>query len=92
MNAYWVWVIVPMYAFVAWVATTWIRARYGYPLTSSCGESVAATRTVDTQALQRDLRARDAELKGLQERVQVLERIVTDRAASLEREFEHLAS
>jgi hypothetical protein len=92
MNAYWVWVIVSMYAFAAWVATTWIRARYGYPLTSSCGAPMVPTRAADTQALQSDLRARDAEIRGLEKRVQVLERIVTDRAASFEREFEHLAS
>ena len=76
-----------------WLASTWIRARHGYPIENEwCG-----TTTREDPARQRQvelLSAENGQLKGqigqLEERLRVLERIATDPAARIEREIEEL--
>jgi uncharacterized protein YlxW (UPF0749 family) len=76
-----------------WLASTWIRARHGYPIENEwCGtarkEDPAQTRQVEL------LSAENNQLKSqvsqLEERLRVLERIATDPAARIEREIEEL--
>jgi hypothetical protein len=77
-----------------WVATSWIRARHGYPIenewsgVSHKGESPEATRRIEL------LTNENEELKGkmsrLEERLAVLERIATDPAERTAREIERL--
>lgn len=78
----------------AWIITSWIRARHGYPLdddwTGFGGrvEHPQANRQVE------QLTSENNELKGqvsrLEERIAVLERIATDPAERTAREIENL--
>ena len=78
---------------IAWVITTAIRARHGYPLTDDWGGRV------DKQDPQSDERAKalqsqNGELKSevvrLAERIEVLERIATDRGIETAAQIEAL--
>ena len=75
----------------AWVITTLIRARYGYPLSDDCGKMVH--RAVDEPAT-KSLVAENVQLKAtvgkLEERIKVLERIATDPSRRLSHEIEEL--
>jgi len=69
-----------------WVLTSWIRARHGYPLedswTGKSGREDADTR--------RRLDRVAADNERLKQRVEVLERILTDRSTQLGDEIERL--
>jgi len=75
----------------AWVITTLIRARYGYPLSDDCGKMVHRSRD-DPAAT--SLVAENAQLKStvgkLEDRIKVLERIATDPSGRLSLEIEEL--
>jgi hypothetical protein len=77
------------------VFTTWLRIKNGYPLESSWGmpiepktdrETVERIRLLTTENAQ--LRA---ELGSMKDRLQNLERIVTDQPSALAKEIEALA-
>lgn len=73
-----------------WVLTTWIRARHGYPIEDGMGGAVHRTDPKQTEKrLNEQLAERDAKIANLEERVQVLERIVT-RRPDLDEEFDRL--
>ncbi len=79
---------------VAWLINNWIRAKHGYPLEDEWGgKSERSANTVDS-AETKQLRAENAELRTLlgkvDKRMQVLERIVTDKGYSLADEIEAL--
>lgn len=76
-----------------WVITTWVRARYGYPVTDDCGNTVHRTdpdagRKIDL------LSGENERLTGrigrLEDRIAVLERIATDPATRTAREIDAL--
>jgi hypothetical protein len=73
------------------VASTWIRARHGYPL-GACGKVHRTGLPPEdvTRRIDADLAARDATIARLEERVRVLERIVTVAPARLGAEIERL--
>jgi hypothetical protein len=77
----------------AWVLTTWIRARHGYPIenewsgTASKGD-LAADRKIELLATETG--ALKATISRLEERIAVLERIATDPAERTAREIEKL--
>jgi hypothetical protein len=77
----------------AWVLTTWIRARHGYPIenewsgTASKGD-LAADRKIELLATENG--ALKATIGRLEERIAVLERIATDPAERTAREIEKL--
>ncbi len=80
-------------SYMAWIITTAIRARHGYPIESEWGK----TMTKDDPELRRqnDILERDNEkLRGkigrLEERMAVLERIATDAPARLTAEIDKL--
>jgi len=76
---------------VGWVVTTWIRAKHGYPLEDSLGGHVNRAGRPDVEKkLSDELAKRDATVAKLEERIRVLERIVTDRSAKLDDEFDRL--
>lgn len=76
---------------VGCVVTTWIRARHGYPVENSMGGSVHRSGHADFEGkLDDELAARDATIAKLEERIRVLERIVTERASALDEEFDRL--
>jgi hypothetical protein len=77
----------------AWVITTWLRAKHGYPLTDDNGNTVHRTdpdagRKIDL------LTGENEKLMGrisrLEERIAVLEKIATDPAARTAREIDAL--
>lgn len=81
-------------SYAAWLVTSWIRAKHGYPITDDWGNTVskgddpAAARQIEL------LSTENAGLKGqvgrLEERIAVLERIATDPAERTAREIENL--
>ncbi|MEO1489408.1 MAG: hypothetical protein AAFR88_08255 [Pseudomonadota bacterium] len=76
-----------------WLLNNWIRARHGYPLSDDfTGKTVAP---IDKASAENDqLRAENRELHdkldAMQDRMIVLEKIVTDRGYSLADEIEAL--
>lgn len=78
---------------IGWVVTSWIRARHGYPIENEwCGTSDRTDLSVERQArLMAEENARLAQKVGrLEERIAVLERIVTDPAARTARDIDAL--
>ena len=77
---------------IGWVVTTWIRARHGYPLDDGAGGRVPRTgfRSADMESMEARLAERDAAIRDLEERVRVLERIVTDSSAQVSAEIDRL--
>ena len=77
----------------AWVITTWIRARHGYPLTDDWGKTVHKGDLGEGRKLQL-LTGENERLTGqigrLEERLAVLERIATDPAERTAREIDAL--
>ena len=78
-----------------WVITTWLRIKNGYPLESSWGrpihpttdrESVERIKLLTTENAQ--LRA---ELGSVKDRLETIERIVTDQPLRLAKEIDQLA-
>lgn len=78
----------------AWVFTTWLRVKHGYPLDgdmrnaiypTSSGEAVERLKLLTSENAQ--LRA---ELGSIKDRLATVERIVTDRGYRLEHEIEQL--
>jgi len=71
------------------VLTTWIRARHGYPLDrhGRRGQWPQGGEIADLKAA---VASRDAIIAKLEERVRVLERIATDKPASLRDEIDRL--
>jgi len=77
-----------------WIATSWIRARHGYPIENEWsglthkGDSPDAARRIEL------LSSENARLTGqvsrLEERIAVLERIATDPAERTAREIDAL--
>jgi len=95
MNITWVWVAIPICIFLSSVATTWIRAKYGYPIEPrgrrSRGEwHVPARMSGPAEKLKDALAPGEAKLAQLEERVRVLETIVTDTSSRLGEEIDRL--
>lgn len=78
-----------------WVFTTWLRIKNGYPLESSWGRPIHPT--TDKESMERiklltnenaQLRA---ELGSVKDRLETLERIVTDQPLRLAKEIDQLS-
>ncbi|WP_188055538.1 MULTISPECIES: hypothetical protein [unclassified Sphingosinithalassobacter] len=78
---------------IGWVATSWIRARHGYPVENEWGGSSHRT---DPEAerkvalLAQENERLTGQVSRLEERIAVLERIATDPAERTAREIERL--
>ncbi len=76
----------------AWMFTTWIRAKHGYPL-DDWGDGVDRSHPDADRKIEL-LSTENGQLKGqigrLEERIAVLERIATDPAARTAREIDAL--
>ena len=76
-----------------WIVNNWIRARHGYPLEDEWGGKTAK---VDVEGerkitlLSNENEALNGKIGHLEERIAVLERIVTDKAGRLSEEIENL--
>jgi len=79
---------------LGWLASSWIRARHGYPLENEWkgktyrGERPEAEKQVEL--LTSENAGLKAQLTSLEERMAVLERIATDPAERTSREIEDL--
>ena len=78
---------------IGWVATSWIRARHGYPVEGEWGGSVSksdpdAERKIALLSSENERMA--AQVSRLEERIAVLERIATDAPSRLTAEIERL--
>ena len=73
-----------------WLINNWIRARHGYPLEDEWGGKTERTDTAETQRLKAENKALHDKLDAMQDRMIVLEKIVTDRGYSLSAEIEAL--
>ena len=76
-------------SFLAWIITTAIRARHGYPLEGEWGGTVSKQEPAKDKLI-----AENSELKSkvarLEERLQVLERIATDPSRQLADDIDRL--
>ena len=86
--------IIGVFAVAGWVFTTWLRVKHGYPLETSWGvpihpssdkESVERIKLLTGEHAQ--LRA---ELGAVKDRLETIERIVTDQPSRLAREIDQL--
>jgi hypothetical protein len=81
---------------VGWLVNNWIRARHGYPLEDEWGGKTALTDGDYPEAerkimlLSNENETLSGKIGHLEERVAVLERIVTDKAGRLSEEIERL--
>lgn len=86
-------VAIVMICTVGWIFNNWIRARHGYPLENEWG---GTTPKVDMDAdrkislLSSENETLNGKVGNLEERIAVLERIVTDKAGRLSEEIEKL--
>ena len=87
--------IITAVAVGGWVFTTWLRIKHGYPLENSWGVPIHPK--TDRESLERiklltnenaQLRA---ELGSIKDRLENIERIVTDQPSKLAREIDALA-
>ena len=73
-----------------WLINNWIRARHGYSLENEWGGMTEPTDSAETKRLREENRALHDKLDTMQDRMVVLEKIVTDRGDSLREEIEAL--
>ncbi len=77
-----------------WVLTQWLRMRHGYPLENSWGKPLVPHGGGETMERVRLLTQENAQLKAeigsVKDRLQVLERIATDRSGRLAEEIDAL--
>lgn len=81
-------------SFAAWIITSWMRMKHGYPVENEWGGIVSKDAGPDAARQIERLGAENAELrdlaKRLEDRIAVLERIATDPAERTAREIERL--
>lgn len=78
---------------VGWIITSWIRAKHGYPLEGEWGGTISkddpkAARKIEL--LSNENEQLSGKVIRLEDRIAVLERIVTDKPARLSAEIDGL--
>ncbi|XUU60607.1 hypothetical protein ACRAQ6_13765 [Erythrobacter sp. HA6-11] len=73
-----------------WLINNWIRAKHGYELEDEWGGKSKKADSAETQKLRAENSELKDQLEHVQDRMAVLERIVTDRGYSLSEEIEAL--
>ncbi len=80
-------------SFAAWIVTSWIRAKHGYPIEDEWGGKTHKSDPAEARKVE-VLTAENEKLHGqvgrLEERIAVLERIATDAPGRLTAEIERL--
>ncbi|MHA7819662.1 MAG: hypothetical protein ACX930_08470 [Erythrobacter sp.] len=74
----------------AWILNNWIRAKHGYDLEDEWGGKSSKSDTAEAARLKAENRELNDKLDAMQDRMIVLEKIVTDRGYSLSDEIEAL--
>lgn len=75
---------------LAWIITTAIRARHGYPVENEWGGMVSPGQTESDKKLRLENEQLKATVGKLEERLKVLERIATDPSKQLAEEIDRL--
>ena len=75
-----------------WLVNNWIRAKHGYALEDEWGGKTEPADKRENQQLRLENRELHDKLDAMQDRMVVLEKIVTDRGYSLADEIESLRS
>ncbi|MEL7198704.1 MAG: hypothetical protein AAGL10_10345 [Pseudomonadota bacterium] len=73
-----------------WIINNWIRARHGYALEDEWGGKTEKSDSAENKRLKAENRELNDKLDSMQDRMVVLEKIVTDRGYSLSDEIEAL--
>ena len=74
----------------AWLINNWIRAKHGYELEDEWGGKSKKNDSAEVKTLRAENSELKDQLEHVQDRMAVLERIVTDRGYSLTEEIEAL--
>jgi hypothetical protein len=92
---------IPMIALIValgvggWVFTTWLRIKHGYPLETSWGQPLHPASDRETKERIKLLTSENAQLRAelgsIKDRLETMERIVTDQPHRLSREIDALA-
>ncbi|MCX9148296.1 hypothetical protein [Erythrobacter sp. WG] len=83
-------ILVMAVAVGGWLINNWIRAKHGYALEDSWGRKVEPAANAENLRLKAENRELHDKLDAMQDRMIVLEKIVTDRGYSLSAEIEAL--
>jgi hypothetical protein len=73
-----------------WLVNNWIRAKHGYSLEDEWGGKTKRADSEEAKALRAENRALNEKVDAMQDRMIVLEKIVTDRGYSLAQEIDAL--
>ena len=80
---------------IGWVMTTWMRIKNGYPLETSWGTPLHPIADKETKERIKLLTTENAQLRAelgsIKDRLETVERIVTDKPSRLAREIDDLA-
>lgn len=76
-------VIIPVVAILAWVAISIVRIKHGAERGWHHNPRNTHVPPMFEKMLEKAMEERDAEIRGLRERIEVLEKIVTDSHASV---------
>src|SRR5438477_9570971 len=81
-------------AIIGWVFTTWLRVKHGYPLETSWGKAIEPKITSEAteriKLLTQENTHLRAELGAVKDRLETVERIVTDQPSKLVLEIDAL--
>lgn len=76
------------------VANTWLRIKHGYPLDGAWGKAIYPKSDRESQERIKLLTGENAQLRAeigsLKDRMETIERIITDRPSELERQIDAL--
>ena len=75
---------------LGWLVNNWIRAKHGYALEDEWGGKTDRAEAAETKQLREENAMLHDKLDTMQDRMVVLEKIVTDRGYSLSEEIEAL--
>jgi len=79
----------------AWIATTWMRIKHGYPLDGPGGQALHPRNDQESTERIRLLTTENAQLRAeissVKDRLETIERIVTDKPGRLAREIDQLS-
>jgi hypothetical protein len=78
-----------------WVVTTWLRIKHGYPLENSWGRAIHPHTDKESMERIKLLTSENAQLRAelgsVKDRLETIERIVTDQPLRLAKEIDQLA-
>src|SRR5688500_13108828 len=88
--------IVGLAAVGGWVLTTWLRIKHGYPLDGTWGQPIYPKSDSESMERIKLLTGENAQLRAelgsLKDRLETIERIVTDEPSRLERKINALGN